>query len=87
MDSLVVGSLDPGGEQPVEHGQVRDARAVADLDQKLLADGAEESFGLPSSLRFTGRTVGDLDAEPGGCPLQRRVAEGAAVIDVMKNSS
>jgi hypothetical protein len=87
MGPPVIDTFDPRGEQPVERGQVGDAGAVADLDQELLADGAEEPLDFSSALGFTRCAVSDLDAEPGGCPLQRRVAEGAAVIDVMKSSS
>ena len=37
----VVDRLVPGGEQPVQLGQVRDGRAVADLDQELLPHDPE----------------------------------------------
>ena len=52
----VVDGLDPGGEQRVQLGQVGDRAAgavagVGDLDQELLADGAEEPFDLPAALR------------------------------------
>ncbi len=56
MGPPVVDRLDPRGEQPVEHGQVRDARAVADLDQELLADGAEEPLDLAPALGLTGQS-------------------------------
>ena len=40
----MVGRLVPGGEQLVHLGQVRDGRAVADLDQELLPHDSEKSF-------------------------------------------
>jgi hypothetical protein len=56
MGPPVIDTFDPGGEQPVQRGQVRDAGAVADLDQELLADGAEEPLDLPPALRLTGQS-------------------------------
>ena len=46
----VVDRLVPGGEQLVQLGQVRDGRAVADLDQELLPHDSEKSFDLPPAL-------------------------------------
>jgi len=56
MDLLVVAGLHPGGEQPVQLGQVGDlgrVRAVQ-LDEELGADAAPESFDLALALGLTG---------------------------------
>jgi hypothetical protein len=78
----VVDGLGPGGEQPVQPGQAGDLLPVADLDQELLPDNPEKPFYFPPALRPARCTVGDLDAEPGGGPLQRPVHERGTVVDV-----
>jgi len=80
----VVDRLVPGGEQLVQPGQIRDGRAIADLDEELLPHKAEKSFDLASALRAAGRAVGDLDAQPGGGPRQRRINKGTAVVHVYR---
>jgi hypothetical protein len=52
----VVDGLGPGGEQPVQLGQAGDVLPLADLDQELLADHAEEPLDLPPALRLTGQS-------------------------------
>jgi hypothetical protein len=52
----VINRLDPGREQPVELGQAADASGdlFGDLDQELVADGAEKPLDLPSALGLSG---------------------------------
>ena len=78
----VVDRLVPGGEQAVQPHQVRDAGPVADLDQELLPHHPEKTFDFTSALGPPGRAVGDLDAQPGRGPRQRRIDKRGAVIDV-----
>jgi len=59
MHGAVVADSDPGAEQPVQLRQVRSPRAglpviAGDLDEELVADGAEESLYLPPPLRLSG---------------------------------
>jgi len=54
MRGPVVGSLDPGAEQPVQLSQVPGAGTVADLNQELVADGAEEPLDLAPALGLSG---------------------------------
>jgi len=49
VDPAVVGGFDPGGEQPVHLDEVVDA-AGFDLDEELVAHGAEETFDLAPAL-------------------------------------
>jgi hypothetical protein len=52
----VIDGLGPGGEQPVQPGQVRDlgGAALGELGQELAADSPEKSFYLPPALGLTG---------------------------------
>jgi hypothetical protein len=55
----VVDGLHPGGEQPVELGQIPHgapgcAVGGGDLDDELAVDVAEKSFDLSAALRLTG---------------------------------
>jgi hypothetical protein len=54
MHGTVVSGLDPGAEQPVQLRQVPRAGTVADLDEELVADGAEEPFDLAPALGLSG---------------------------------
>jgi hypothetical protein len=52
----VVDPLAPGGEQPVQLQQVRDAGPVADLDQELFPDSPEKSLYFAPAFRLTGQS-------------------------------
>ena len=78
----VVDGLCPGGEQGVELDQVVEFAAGADLDQELLAHGAEESLDLASSGRLAWPGVHQPDAETGAGAQQLFVHECRAVVDV-----
>ena len=78
----MVDPLAPGGEQPVQLRQVRDAGPVADLDQELFPHSPEKSLYLAPSFRPPGCAVRDLDPQPRRGPVQRRVDKGRAVINV-----
>jgi hypothetical protein len=62
MLAAVVDGFGPCGEQPVQLADASDvpppalAGIAGDLDQELLADGAEQPLDLPSSLRLTGQS-------------------------------
>jgi hypothetical protein len=75
VDRGVIDRLDPGREQPGELGQTADARGdlLGDLDQELLAHGAEKPFDFPSALGPAGRGVHQLDAQAGAGAQQPRV--------------
>ena len=64
VGSAVIDGLDPGGEQPVELGQVGDA-AGFDLDEELDAHGGEESFDLAAALWAPRSAVHEADAQGG----------------------
>jgi len=53
----VVVGLHPGDQQPVQLGQVGDAAGfvAGELDQELLADGAEEPLDLAAALWLSGQ--------------------------------
>jgi len=55
MFATVVDGLDPGGEQVVQLHQVVELAAGADLDQKLLPNGAEYPLDLAATFRLSGR--------------------------------
>ena len=59
----VVDGLGPGGEQAVQLGHVVEFAAGADLDQELVADGAEEPFDLAPPGRLSRLGVGQPDTE------------------------
>jgi len=68
VDPLVVHGFNPGGEQLVQGGQVGDLPGRAgcgQLDEELLAHGAEEPFDLPAPLGLAGLGVGQPDPEDG----------------------
>ncbi len=77
----VVDGLDPGGEEPVELDEGGDT-AGSDLDEELVAHGAEEAFDLASALRAAWGGVGEADAEHCARPQQRGGNERGAVVDV-----
>jgi hypothetical protein len=54
MSPPVINGFHPGREQPVQLGQIIDV--LADLDQKLLADGAEVSLDLAPALGLSGQS-------------------------------
>lgn len=72
MGAAVVDGLDPGGEQGVQLGHVVELAAGADLDEELIADGAEEPFDLPAALRLPGTRVDQPDP-------QRRAARNSCL--------
>ena len=92
MDPVVIDRLGPGGEQRVQLQQRPGLRqsspgevlggAVADLDEELIADGAEEPFDLPPALRAVRGGVDQPDAELAAGPQQPRIDERAAVVDI-----
>jgi hypothetical protein len=63
VDPVVVDPLDPGAEQAVELVQVLGAAAGVQLDQELLADGAEGPLDLAAALWLAGTRVDQADAE------------------------
>jgi hypothetical protein len=78
----MVDPLAPGGEQPVQLRQVRDAGPVADLDQELFPHSPEKAFYFAPAFRPAGRAVRDLDAQPRRGPVQRRIDEGRTVAGI-----
>jgi hypothetical protein len=58
MRAEVVDGLRPCGEQPVELVQAGDLPGplFGDLDQELVADGAEEPLDLAPAFRLTGQS-------------------------------
>jgi hypothetical protein len=75
MHGPVIADLDPGAEQPVQLGKVCGRRpggavadAAGDLDQELLADGAEEPLDFPAALGLTGQSwvILWITSGPGG---------------------
>jgi hypothetical protein len=75
----VVDGLDPCGEQLVELRQIRGDTPVAELDEELLAEGAEEPFDLDAAGGLPGLGVRQRDAQAGQRPQQLGADEGAAV--------
>ena len=84
MDARVVDGLDPGGEQPVEPGQVGDLGQPVggELDEELIAHGPEEPFDLPTALRAARGGVHQLDPQARAAAQQPGIDEGRPVIDV-----
>jgi len=74
--------LDPGAEQPVELLQVGCAAAGLQLDQELLADGAEHPLDLAAALRLAGTRVDKADPEHRQAALELAGDERRAVVDV-----
>nr|WP_255358483.1 MULTISPECIES: hypothetical protein [unclassified Pseudonocardia] len=68
-------SLDPGGEQAVELGQIGDLGGPigSDLDEELLPDGAEEALDFSPALGSARGGMDQLDAEAGTAAQQPRV--------------
>src|SRR5215470_8868991 len=88
MRTSVVDRFHPGGEQPVQLGEVGHlvtadhAGVTGDLDQELLPDRAEEPLDLSSALGSSGCGVGEFDAEFRAGAQQPGIHKSAAVIDV-----
>jgi hypothetical protein len=89
MGPGVIVGLDPGDQQPVELGQAADppggltggiADAV-DLDQELLADGAEEPLDLAATLGPARGGVDQPDAQHRAGAQQPGVHKRRAVVD------
>ena len=85
--AAVVDLLDPGGEQAVQLGQAGDRAAgalgtVDDLDEELLAHGAEHPLDLASAGGLAGSGVHQRDAQAGAGAQQLGVDERRAVVDV-----
>jgi len=80
MDARVVDRLDPGGEQAVELGEVRDL-ALCELDQELAADRPEKPFDLALRGRRARRGVNQLHAQNGARAQQLVRHERGAAID------
>ncbi len=77
----MIDGLDPGGENLVQPGDVVD-RGVGDLDEELIAHGAEESFDLAAAFRTPRPGVDQADPQAGHRPPQLGGHERAAVIQV-----
>jgi hypothetical protein len=87
VHAAVVDALHPGGEQPVQLGQVGEVVAGCavgggDLDHELAVDTAEEAFDLAATLGSARGGVHQLDAQLGAGPQQPRVHKRRAVVDV-----
>ena len=80
----MVDRLDPCGEQPIQLGQVGDLgeAVLGELDQELVAHGAEKPFDLAAALGAPGCGVHQLDAQAGARPQQPRVHKGRSVVHV-----
>jgi hypothetical protein len=78
----VVDGLHPGGEQRVQLHQVVQFPAGADLDQELLAHGAEESFDLAPAGGLAWFGVDQLDTQAGAGAQQLLVDERRPVVDI-----
>jgi hypothetical protein len=84
--AAVIFAFHPRGEQPIQLGQGHQP-VIVDLDQELLAHGAEESLHFSAALRPARRRMDDFDAEFRGRPFQRGVDERGPVIDAMPTSA
>jgi hypothetical protein len=80
----VVVGLHPGDQQAVQLGQVGDAvgTLASELDQELLADGAEEPLDLAAALGPGGGGVHQPDAKHRAGPQQPGVHKRRAVVDI-----
>jgi hypothetical protein len=82
VGAVVVDPFDPGAEQPVQLLQVLGAAAGLQLDQELLAHGAEDPLDLAAALGLAGTRVDKADAEHRTSPLELAGDERRAVVDV-----
>ncbi|CNL87604.1 Uncharacterised protein [Mycobacterium tuberculosis] len=88
MHAAVINRFDPGRKQPIQLGQISDVMSAddvgfaGDLDQELLAHGAEEPLYLAPALRPTWRGMNKAHTEFRACPQQPRIHIGRAVIDI-----
>jgi hypothetical protein len=80
VHAAVVDDLQPRREQPVELWEI-ELLAAFDLDQKLVADGAEEPLDLALRRRRSGACVDQLDAQHRARPQQLRGHERRAPVD------
>jgi hypothetical protein len=91
--AAVVDLLDPGGEEPVELQQISHVTLAGlgglagDLDEELVAHGAEEPFDLSPTLRTARGRVGQPDAELGAGSQQPGVNERGPVVHAMPTSA
>jgi hypothetical protein len=76
--------LDPGAEQAVQLVQIGGPAAGVQLDQELLADGAEGPLDLAAALWLAGLGVGQADAEHGQAALELARDERRAVVDIQR---
>jgi hypothetical protein len=89
---VVVDRLDPRGEQCVQFEQPRGrgqptlgellGAGVGDLDEELIAHGAEKTFDLASALGPVRGGVGQPDPELAAGPQQPRIDVGGAALDI-----
>src|SRR6266508_6770833 len=77
----VIDGLDPGGEQPVEFGQIGGASGF-DLDEELDAYGGEEPFDFAAPLGSSGSAVDQADTQGGHGPQQLGADKRGPVGDV-----
>src|SRR5687768_1294799 len=81
MRPLVVLTLDPGEQQPVDALQAAAAVEV-DASEEPAAHGEEPALQLGPALRLVGARVQELDAEPRAQGKERAAAEDLAVVEV-----
>ena len=82
VDPVVVDLFDPGAEQTVQLLQIPGPAAGLQLDQELLAHGAEHPLDLAAALWLAGLGVGQADAEHRQAALELAGDERRAVVDV-----
>jgi hypothetical protein len=82
MHPAVVDPFDPGGEQPVQLGQVAGAATRVELDEELAAHRAKHPLDLAPAGRLAGFGVGQADAQDRAGPLELLAGECRAVVDV-----
>src|SRR6476660_9961078 len=82
MFATVVDGLDPGGEQGVQLHQVVELAAGADLDQKLLPNGAEYPLDLAATFRLSGSGVDQPDPQRRASSQQLLVDERRPVVHI-----
>ena len=81
VDSAVIDRLHPGGEELVEAGDVVDL-GVGDLDEELVAHGAEHPLDLAPPLRAARTGMDHADPEAGARPQQLGGHKRAAVVQI-----